>query len=398
MQQHPVTQHPVMTPEHTTMPQQHPVTSQPIVLKHPFTKLIAGPTGCGKSTLVQRLLRNKESMFKPPPKRIIWFYKRWQPLYDIIKNENKNLEFIQGLPENIKHDTYFDTRHPTLFIIDDLMHDATKSGMVCELFTEGSHHRNLSVICLLQNLYYKGKELRTMSLNSHYITIFKNPRDQQQVSVLARQMYPTNPNYLLEEFESATSTAHGYLFIDLKQSTADDKRLQTNIFTNNDINSNHFITGLQMDNTTPCLDCGALYATHMDLKRHVKRGCPESETDCKRLKVDNSSAFDSLVNKAFEKYDAKYSELVERFVNDDNTEEEAEQKASETLQNKYIKTFLNIYKDFLTNTLELNQNILHQDVLQMIEEYMEDGNSINRAVSLSVEYHRPRLEDLLKEG
>jgi hypothetical protein len=68
------------------------------------------------------------------------------------------------------------------------------------------------------------------------------------------------------------------------------------------------------------------------------------------------------------------------------------------MQNKYIKTFLNIYKDFLTNTIELNQNILHQDVLQMIEEYMEDGNSINRAVSLSVEYHRPRLEELLKEG
>ena len=40
------------------------------------------------------------------------------------------------------------------------------------------------------NLYYQGKESRTMSLNSQYLVLFNSPRDQQQVMVLARQMYP----------------------------------------------------------------------------------------------------------------------------------------------------------------------------------------------------------------
>ena len=41
-----------------------------------------------------------------------------------------------------------------------------------------------------KNLYNKGKENRTMNSNSQYLVVFKNPRDWQQLVVLARQMYP----------------------------------------------------------------------------------------------------------------------------------------------------------------------------------------------------------------
>ena len=34
--------------------------------------------------------------------------------------------------------------------------------------------------------------MRNISLNIHYIILFKNPRDSQQISTLARQMYPGN--------------------------------------------------------------------------------------------------------------------------------------------------------------------------------------------------------------
>ena len=91
-----------------------------------------------------------------------------------------------------------------LLIMDDQMREVTQSGDVCDLFTEGSHHRNVSVICMLQNLYYKGKENRTMSLNSSYLVMFKNPRDQQQVAVLSRQMYPNRPQHFMAEYDRAT--------------------------------------------------------------------------------------------------------------------------------------------------------------------------------------------------
>ena len=78
---------------------------------------------------------------------------------------------------------------------------------------------NVSVICMLQDLYYKGKENRTMSLNSSYLVMFKNPRDQQQVAALARQMYPNRPQHFMTEYNRVTRKPYGYLFVDLKQDT-----------------------------------------------------------------------------------------------------------------------------------------------------------------------------------
>ena len=72
-----------------------------------------------------------------------------------------------------------------LIVIDDLMKDATNSKDVCELFIEGSHHRNISVACILQNGFSKGKENRTMSINTQYIVLFKNPREFVKVSFIS---------------------------------------------------------------------------------------------------------------------------------------------------------------------------------------------------------------------
>jgi hypothetical protein len=71
-----------------------------------------------------------------------------------------------------------------------------------------------------------------MSLNAHYIVLFKNPRDANQVSTLARQMYPGRSKFLLEAFRDTTEKPYGYLLIDLKP---DEKyRIRTNIFSDDD--------------------------------------------------------------------------------------------------------------------------------------------------------------------
>ncbi len=55
-----------------------------------------------------------------------------------------------------------------------------------------------------QNLFPPGKQSRTITLNSHYMIVFKNPRDSLGISTLARQMYPNNTKYLLQSFPDAT--------------------------------------------------------------------------------------------------------------------------------------------------------------------------------------------------
>ena len=83
----------------------------------------------------------------------------------------------------------------------------------------------MSVIYLVQNLFPNGNESRTFSINAQYMVLFKNPRDNTQVVNIAKQMFPGRVKYMKEAFRDATSAPHGYLFVDLKQSTREYLRL-----------------------------------------------------------------------------------------------------------------------------------------------------------------------------
>src|SRR5258706_1291764 len=76
------------------------------------------------------------------------------------------------------------------FQAEDGIRDWSVTGVqTCALpISKISHHRNVSVLYLTQNLFFKSKHSRTMSLNSHYIIVFKNPRDVTQIKTLAAQM------------------------------------------------------------------------------------------------------------------------------------------------------------------------------------------------------------------
>ena len=68
-------------------------------------------------------------------------------------------------------------------------------------------------------------------MNTHYLVLFKNPRDKSQVNYLARQIEPRSHNWraFIELYENATKRPHGYLFIDLTQECPDEDRYRTNI-------------------------------------------------------------------------------------------------------------------------------------------------------------------------
>ena len=109
------------------------------------------------------------------------------------------------------------------------MSQCSNDTRVSDLFTRGSHHRGISVFFLTQNLFPPGKLSRTISLNSHYMIVFRNPRDSLGISTLAKQMFPHRVNYLLDSFRDATSKPYGYLLIDCHQLTPENMRLRTNI-------------------------------------------------------------------------------------------------------------------------------------------------------------------------
>lgn len=188
--------------------------------EHPFSAIIAGPSGSGKSFFVVQFIDNLEQMSNVTFKNIYWHYSEWLPQ---LKSQ-RNIILKEGLP-NIEG---LGTSNPNLIIIDDLMRES--DGRVVDLFTRGCHHRNVSVFFITQNIFHQGKGQRDISLNAHYIVLFKNPRDKAQIRHLAQQVYPENTKFLQEAYKDATTQPHGYLLLDLKQSTSEELRFRTNIF------------------------------------------------------------------------------------------------------------------------------------------------------------------------
>ena len=186
----------------------------------PFTCVISGPTGSGKSVFVQRLLKHARTVIEPSPERILYCYGAYQQMF----SEMEGVEFNEGIPSLDE----FDGKKRTLVIIDDLMHET--SVVVSKLFTRVSHHTNTCVIFITQNLFHADKETRTITLNAQYLVLFKNVRDKSQIAHLSRQMYPGNSKHMIESYTDATSEPYSYLFVDLKPNIDEKHRLKACIF------------------------------------------------------------------------------------------------------------------------------------------------------------------------
>lgn len=195
-------------------------------LVHPSTIIIAGPTGSGKTHFLFELLAYRH--FEPFPDRIVWLYSEWQPLYDQLKIILPNIEFVNGLPKSGLYESF----HPSInnmIVLDDQMANAGKNHEVLDLFTKGSHHRNLTVVYIVQNLFDQGRHMRTISLNAHYIVLFKTVRDLSQVQRLGEQLCPRQSRAFLDIYYSATDKPHSYLLVDLHPETPSWARFRANI-------------------------------------------------------------------------------------------------------------------------------------------------------------------------
>src|ERR1700733_2509278 len=104
-------------------------------------------------------------------------------LFGQIKKHSKRWAFMQGIPESFGEDG---GTEPILYVLDDQMPVLSKKPQVLSAFIRGSHHRNVSIICLVQNFYSKG--LRDLTLQATHIIAFRPVRDSQWLQTLARQM------------------------------------------------------------------------------------------------------------------------------------------------------------------------------------------------------------------
>ena len=97
----------------------------------------------------------------------------------------KNIRFHEGVTKDFRNAR----GRPCLIILDDLLNDVYSKD-VCNLFTKGSHHRNISVFLIIQNIFHQGRYCRDISLNAKYLVLLKNVRDKKQFQYLAHLVFP----------------------------------------------------------------------------------------------------------------------------------------------------------------------------------------------------------------
>uniref|UniRef100_A0A8W8MLB9 Uncharacterized protein n=1 Tax=Magallana gigas TaxID=29159 RepID=A0A8W8MLB9_MAGGI len=165
----------------------------------PVTAMIVGPTMSGKTSFV----------------------------YEILKHAD-------GLPSKDQIDKWSEGVQHTVSVLYDMMMQVAKSEESLTLFCVTAHHRRISVFMLAQNLYMPGKFAGTISLNCHYVIIFRNVRDSRQVFTFGSQVFPLRLTYSKEAGNKATSIPFGYLVVDMSPGTEDKYRSRTHILPNED--------------------------------------------------------------------------------------------------------------------------------------------------------------------
>ena len=178
----------------------------------------------GKKSFVKRFLQNLRHICSEPTfaRGIVWCYGEKSAVPSILPAD---VSLNEGVPED------FDSANSelSLVILEDLLNNV-HSKNVCELFTRGSHHGNISDILITQILFHQGRFCRDISLNAHYTVALKNVRDKKQFMYLASQVYPDVSLGLYNAYLNATQETHAYLLLDLTQNTNDGLRFRTHIF------------------------------------------------------------------------------------------------------------------------------------------------------------------------
>ena len=211
-----------------------PLATQPypeFAFQHPYSMMVVGPSQCGKTHFVHRLLMHKCITYPDQkPVMVCWFYNQWQPRYEELQRAlQSQIRFARGLPE-LEDDlsTIQSTRH-TIIVLDDLMAEAKDSPVVSKLFTQG-RHRNASVILLLQNMFPKGKYNTDISRNATYKVLFRSPGDRKQIDIMAEQTFAKDRPRFMQAYHRETDRPYGYILLDNHPRTVSARQVVGNVF------------------------------------------------------------------------------------------------------------------------------------------------------------------------
>lgn len=172
--------------------------------------VLVGASGTGKTTwavnLINQFLANGEKFSS-----CMIFYEVYQKLYDQINMEINAFEGMQELL-SLPDEKYTNS----IVVLDDqqlqIRGDYLKA--INRLFTVIAHHKQCTVIILLQNLFSDDSQLKTIYKNASYLTVFNSRQTMQLLTSLQRLFFVGAQGQLKAAAEHAFKY-HNYIMLDM---------------------------------------------------------------------------------------------------------------------------------------------------------------------------------------
>ena len=194
--------------------------------------LLVGGVAAGKTRRIHEYLKIKNDLFEFGHEihHVIFYYSVWQTEYTKMNDAGLVQEWVQGFPTNDEFRQKVSPHERSIVILDDAMSHISRE--LLEIVTVSARHCKATVFILFQSLFPVHPLARQISLNTRMYHLMKNPRDAQQIQVLARQIRPRDWRFVVESYQAATAEPYSCFIIDLLQETPDDLRFRSNILPN----------------------------------------------------------------------------------------------------------------------------------------------------------------------
>ena len=213
-------------------------------LKPGSSFILAGPTRAGKTTFVCSLLRYNQYMFGWIFKRIIVFTPHAQSKYENLRNENVVNEIYHELPtlEDLdKIASAYKDCGGCIIVLDDIMSSWNAGLNLDKVFTELCHHKNVTCLLLVENLFFQNTEYRVMGLNSTYLCAFKKSKRFETNIYSWCKMIPGKRKFIVQAFQQATKKSMELPFLDYNQDCPNIVRMRSNILPTEKTTGRYFL-------------------------------------------------------------------------------------------------------------------------------------------------------------
>jgi hypothetical protein len=180
------------------------IVEMPNLFFSPNNMIIAGPSYSGKSALIKLIIENNRDLYTEELKGVLYCHGE----DDIQFLESLNNDLVtthRGVPTMETLDEFiakYDGGH-VLCIFDDLSIEIMSDENNYRLFCQKSHHNHCSFILVQHSVFSKSKIARLIAMNTHYLILTRNLRDQSTISHLARQLFPSKSKSLVQCYQFA---------------------------------------------------------------------------------------------------------------------------------------------------------------------------------------------------